>query len=228
MCLSVWICSNQVMDLQKGRQEKQGHELGHHCATLRLLQPLRKRWPDVPPDPSLLVNEASFWSTASLSTQVFATYFWKCTNFGPRTSLWLLGKNTVSKPAILAGKNTAWGEAGGSGVQGGRGGGVWVGPMEDKDGKYWKRLGQSCLILAQNPSTSASDGTSAADRGSLCVLFSWLLVCKRLGTHNLSADPDLQMPGNGAEGALPQALPGLLLLSLKWASLYSSVCIIQD
>lgn len=106
--------------------------------------------------------------------------------------------------------------------------GEWMYPMEDKDGQHWKHLGQSSLVLAEKPSTSASDGTSAADRRSLCVLFSWLLVCKRLGTHCLSTDPDLQVPGNGAEGALPQALQGLLLLSLKWASLYSSVCIIQD
>lgn len=87
--------------------------------------------------------------------------------------------------------------------------------MEDKDGQHWKHLGQNSLVLAQKPSTSASDGTSAADRGSLCILFSWLSVCKRLGIHHLSRDPDLQVPGNGAKGVLPQALPGLLLLSLK-------------
>lgn len=87
--------------------------------------------------------------------------------------------------------------------------------MEDKDGQHWNHLGQSSLVLAQNPSASANDGTRDADRGSLCVLFSWLLVCKRFDTHCLSADPDLQVLGNGAEGALLQALPGLLLLLLK-------------
>jgi len=48
----------------------------------------------------------------------------KSGDLGPQTFLWLLDKNTVSKTAVLAGKNLAWGEAGGSGVQVGRGAGV--------------------------------------------------------------------------------------------------------
>lgn len=32
--------------------------------------------------------------------------------------MWVLGKNTMSKTAILAGKSTAWSESGGGGVLG--------------------------------------------------------------------------------------------------------------
>lgn len=116
MCLSFWICSNQLTELQKLRQEKPclGFELWHHCATPRLLQPLCECWPDVPPRRSSLVNEASCWSTVSFSARAFTTYFGKCSNLGPQISLWLFGNNMVSKTAILSGKNMAWGEAGSS------------------------------------------------------------------------------------------------------------------
>lgn len=45
----------------------------------------------------------------------------------------------------------------------------WTRLMEDKDGQHGKHSGQSSLVLAQNPSTAASNGTGAADRASLCV-----------------------------------------------------------
>lgn len=81
----------------------------------------------------------------------------------------------VSKPAILAGQYTAWSEAGGSWVPREEEEESELGErmhlMEDKDGQHRKHLGQSFLILAQKPSTCASDGT----KGLFCVLFlgSW-------------------------------------------------------
>lgn len=81
----------------------------------------------------------------------------------------------VSKPAILAGQYTAWSEAGGSWVPREEEEESELGErmhlMEDKDGQHRKHLGQSFLVLAQKPSTCASDGTKAL----FCVLFlgSW-------------------------------------------------------
>lgn len=99
-----------------------------------------------------------------------------------------------------------------------RGGGVWVGVYTSDRRKIWAT--QETLRADLHHS-----GTKLLCFyqwwyqcrwwGLFVCFISWLLVCKRLGPHRLSTAPDFQVPGNGAEGGLPQALPGLLLLLLK-------------
>lgn len=168
-----------------------------------------------------------FWGTANFSTQASTTYIWKCSNLGSQTSLWPLGKSRGSKSAILAGKATAWSEAGDSGVQGRKRRDlswekecIWCKTKMDNTGNTW---GRAFSLWHQDPGLVPV----MEPRLFLCFI-SWLLICWRLGTDRPSTDPALQVPGNEAERTLPQALPGWLLFSLKWASQYLSVCIIQD
>lgn len=71
------------------------------------------------------------------------------------------------------------------------------------------------LILAQTPALLPAMVSALLTGLSVCFIFLALSMQKVGHPSPLRTEADIQVPGNGAEGALPQTLPGLLLLSLK-------------
>lgn len=169
-----------------------------------------------------LVDEASF-SEARFSTPASTSYIWKWSNLVPRHLCgYLVRAQYQNLPLEM--ENTQHGERQ-EAVGAGGGGGIWAGGENpsSRRGTMQNTWGRAFSFWHNNP-----DLVPVTESRLFLCFISWLLICKRLGTDCLSTDPALQVPGNGAGRTLPQALPGWLLLSPKWASLYLSVCIIQD